>query len=202
MYTPRGLASQPTLAPLHRGAAAALRDSGTLFLTLVLLATAWSTSVPAAALRLSQLPSAWVDDRGQSFDLRSLQGHAVVLTMAYATCHRVCPTTMSRLQRMQQDFDRRGSSVEILVIGYDPDSDDAAAWHQYRRSRHLTRDNWHFLVGTRTAVQQIARQLGFDFWKYDQHVMHGSRIVAFDEHGSLLNADGQAGTAEHTEVGQ
>jgi protein SCO1/2 len=173
-----------------------------LLLTLALLLAAWSTPLPAAALRLSQLPSAWVDDRGQSFDLHSLQGHPVVLTMAYATCHRVCPTTMSRLQHMQQDFDRRGVSVEILVIGYDPDSDDAAAWHQYRRSRHLTRDNWHFLVGTRAAVEQIARQLGFDFWKYEQHVMHGSRIVAFDEHGSLLSDNEQAGTAEHTEVGQ
>jgi len=203
MYTPRRPASQPTLAPLQRGVTAALRDAGALFLTVVLLlVAARPTAAHAAALRLSQLPSAWVDDRGQAFDLRSLQGHAVVLTMAYATCHRVCPTTMSRLQQMQQDFDRRGTGVEILVIGYDPDSDDAAAWHQYRRSRHLTRDNWHFLVGTRAAVEQIARQLGFDFWKYDQHVMHGSRIVSFDEHGALLGGDEQAGTAEHTEVGQ
>lgn len=179
-----------------------MRAAGALLLTLALLTVGWPTPLRAAAIRLSQLPSGWVDDRGQAFDLRSLQGHAVVLTMAYATCHRVCPTTMSRLQRMQQDFDRRGTSVEILVIGYDPDSDDAASWHQYRRTRHLTRDNWHFLVGTRAAVEQIARQLGFDFWKYDQHVMHGSRIVSFDEHGALLGSDEQAGTAEHTEVGQ
>lgn len=202
MYMPRRGLFKLTLAPLQRGATAALRASGALLLTLVLLVAAAPTALQAAALRLSQLPSTWLDDRGQAFDLRSLQGHAVVLTMAYATCHRVCPTTMSRLQHLQQDFDRRGTSVEILVIGYDPDSDDAAAWHQYRSSRHLIRDNWHFLVGTRAAVEQIARQLGFDFWKYDQHVMHGARIVSFDEHGVLLSNAEQTGTAEHTEVGQ
>ncbi|HYL71937.1 MAG TPA: SCO family protein [Candidatus Dormibacteraeota bacterium] len=166
------------------------------------LTGAWSTPLRAAAARLSELPAAWRDERGQAFDLSLLQGRSVVLTMAYATCHRVCPTTMQRLQQLQQDYDRRGVSAEFLVVGYDPDNDDSAAWRQYRRSRHLTRSNWHFLVGTRAEVEQLARQLGFGFWKYDQHVMHGSRIVHFDEHGVLVTSDEAPGTAEYTEVGQ
>src|SRR2546429_97695 len=128
-----------------------------------------------------------------AFDLRTLQGHAVVLTMAYATCHRVCPMTMRRLQQMQRDFDRRGSSAEFLVIGYDPERDDAAAWRQYRETRHLTRSNWHFLIGTRTAVEQAARRLGFEFWKYDEHVMHDTRILYFDERGTLVETREAAG---------
>ncbi|HXO15543.1 MAG TPA: SCO family protein, partial [Steroidobacteraceae bacterium] len=125
------------------------------------------TPARASATGLAELPPVWLDDRGQPFDLRTLQGHPVVLTMAYATCHRVCPMTMRRLQQMQRDFDRRGTTAEFLVIGYDPDRDDAAAWHQYRETRHLTRSNWHFLIGPRAAVEQTARQLGFEFWKYD-----------------------------------
>jgi cytochrome oxidase Cu insertion factor (SCO1/SenC/PrrC family) len=144
-------------------------------------------------VRLSDLPASWRDDLGQVFDLHTMQGRAVVLTMAYATCHRVCPVTIRDLQRLQQDFDRRGLTAEFIVVGYDPDADDPAAWHQYRRTRHLTRDNWHFLVGTRADVQRIARQLGFDFWKMDEHVIHDSRIVRFDEHGTLIATYGPAG---------
>jgi cytochrome oxidase Cu insertion factor (SCO1/SenC/PrrC family) len=178
------------------------RAAGPLLLILALLGTA--VPQPGAALQLSELPASWVDDRGQAFDLRTLQaqGHAVVLTMAYATCHRVCPMTVSRLRQMQRDYDRRGVSVEFLVVGYDPESDDPAAWHRYRLTRQLTRDNWHFLVGTRAAVEQLAGQLGFNFWKYDQHVMHGSRIVQFDMRGALVAGDESTGSAEHTEVGQ
>ncbi|MGH8268185.1 MAG: SCO family protein [Steroidobacteraceae bacterium] len=143
--------------------------------------------------RLGELPSSWRDDRGQAFDLRSLQGQAVVLTMAYATCHRVCPLTIGHLEQLQRDFDRRGRSAQFLVIGYDPDSDDPATWHQYRQTRHLTRDNWHFLVGTRADIERVARQLGFQFWKMDQHVIHDSRIVFFDEHGVLIATDAAAG---------
>ena len=164
-----------------------------LLLVIVALPGVWPTRVCASATQLAELPPAWHDDRGQPFDLRTLQGHVVVLTMAYATCHRVCPITMRRLQQMQRDFDRRGTSAEFLVIGYDPDRDDAPAWHQYRETRHLTRSNWHFLIGTRAAVEQTARQLGFGFWKYDEHVMHDTRVLYFDEHGTLVETREAAG---------
>lgn len=140
-------------------------------------------------VRLGDLPATWRDDLGRAFDMRSVQGQAVVLTMAYATCHRVCPATIHDLQQLQEDLDRRGLRAAFIVVGYDPDTDDPAAWHQYRRTRHLTRDNWHFLVGTRADVERIARQLGFEFWKMDEHVIHDSRIVRFDEHGTLIATD-------------
>jgi cytochrome oxidase Cu insertion factor (SCO1/SenC/PrrC family) len=73
-----------------------------------------------------------------------------------------------------------------VIVGYDPEADDPATWHQYRQTRHLTRGNWHFLVGSRAAVEQTARQLGFPFWRYDQHVMHESRIVYFNEQGAVV----------------
>jgi cytochrome oxidase Cu insertion factor (SCO1/SenC/PrrC family) len=185
MHTSYGQSSNALRTP-HRRIAIAL-------LLVVALPGEWITTACASATGFAELPRAWLDDRGQPFDLRTLQGHAIVLTMAYARCHRVCPMTMRRLQQMQRDFDRRGTSAEFLVIGYDPDRDDAPAWHQYRETRHLTRSNWHFLIGPRAAVEQTARQLGFEFWKYDEHVMHDTRILYFDEHGTLLETREAAG---------
>ena len=175
--TPRRAAGRAWLAPLA--------------LLAGLAAAATHTDLPP--VRLSDLPAMWRDDLSQAFDLHLLQGRPVVLTMAYATCHRVCPVTMRDLQQLQLDFDRRGLKAEFIVVGYDPDADDPAAWHQYRRSRHLTRANWHFLVGTRADVERIARQLGFEFWKMDDHVIHDSRIVRFDERGALIATDAAAG---------
>jgi protein SCO1 len=185
MHTSYGQSSNALRTP-HRRVAVAL-------LLVVALPGVRITPACASATGFAELPRTWLDDRGQPFDLRTLQGHAIVLTMAYATCHRVCPMTMRRLQQLQRDFDRRGTSAEFLVIGYDPDRDDAAAWHQYRETRHLTRSNWHFLIGPRAAVEQAARQLGFEFWKYDEHVMHDTRILFFDEHGTLLESREAAG---------
>ena len=84
---------------------------------------------------------------------------------------------------MQAVLDARGEQASFVIVGYDVDHDDPATWRQYRANRGLTRDNWHFLTGTGPAVRQLARQLGFEFWTYDTHVMHDSRIVIFDRQG-------------------
>jgi len=173
----------------------AMRAYVTFLLSLILLAGLDRPPAMAATSQLDQLPANWLDDSGQTFRLGSLRGHLLVLTMAYASCHRVCPLTMERLQKLQRDFDSSGTEAQFVIVGYDPGADDTATWRQYRRTRHLTRGNWHFLVGSRAAVEQTARQLGFQFWRYDQHVMHDSRIVYFNEAGALVGA-GAAGLAQ------
>jgi protein SCO1/2 len=129
------------------------------------------------------------DDLGRETRLAQFHGRPIVLTMAYTTCRRVCPTTMVRLGQMQRELEARGRIVEFVIVGYDPDGDDPAAWHQYRLHNGLQRENWHFLTGTRTSVAQFAQTFGFEFWKYDQHVMHDRRIVVLDRNGTLVAAD-------------
>ena len=142
---------------------------------------------PAEDLRgnvsLGELPQGWQDDRASDLALAGLRGHRVVLTMAYGTCHRLCPATMDEFKRMQRVVDARGEIVDFVIVGYDPKNDSPAVWHQYRLSRGLNRENWHFLSGSQTATKQLARQLGFPFWTYDEHVMHESRAVIFDASG-------------------
>src|SRR5882724_7246734 len=175
----------------------AARAYVTFLLCLSGLAGLSPVPVMATAAQLEQLPADWLDDSGQHFHLSSLRGHVLVLTMAYASCHRVCPLTMERLQRLQRDYDSSGIEAQFVIVGYDPEADDPATWKQYRRTRHLTRSNWHFLVGSRAAVEQTARQLGFEFWHYDQHVMHDARIVYFNEHGALIEP-GATGSSQHS----
>ena len=141
-----------------------------------------------AAARLEQLPQQWRDDQGRTLALTELLGHRVFLSMAYTRCRKICPTTMSDLQRLQQRLDERGEQASIVIVGFDPDSDDPQSWQHYRAQRKLGRSNWYFLTGTLAETRQLAHQLGFDFWTYDTHVMHDSRVVVFDQSGLLTTA--------------
>jgi cytochrome oxidase Cu insertion factor (SCO1/SenC/PrrC family) len=134
---------------------------------------------------LAELPQEWRDDRGRETRLDAFRGRQVIVTMAYAACRRVCPATMTHLKRLQQEIDSRGESAEFVIVAYDPTVDDPQSWREYRDSRQLTRDNWHFLTGTPAGTEQLARRLGFRFWKYDRHVMHDYRIVVIDAEGAL-----------------
>jgi protein SCO1/2 len=150
---------------------------------LTLLAAWCPAEDRRGSVSLADLPQGWHDDRARDLPLTALLSHRVVLTMAYASCHRLCPTTMDDFKRMQSVVDARGEIVEFVIVGYDPKNDSPAVWHQYRLSRGLNRDNWHFLSGSQAATRQLAHQLGFPFWTYDEHVMHESRAVIFDTTG-------------------
>lgn len=96
--------------------------------------------------------------------------------------------TIMRLKALQEAQDALGQTLEIVVVGLDPERDDPAAWHQYRLHHHLARPNWHFLAGSPRDTQLFATQLGFEFWKYDEHVMHDARVLLFDADGTLEGA--------------
>ena len=136
-------------------------------------------------VRLAVLPQSWRDDSGSPISLSGFIGQRVVLTMAYANCHRICPMTIAALERLQAALDAKGEHAEFVVVGYDPENDDPAAWRHYRHSHRLDRPSWHFLTGTDADTAQLARQLHFERWKYDEHVMHDSRALVFDTHGLL-----------------
>jgi protein SCO1 len=138
-----------------------------------------------AATDLGQLPQQWRDDQGRALALGELLGHRVFLSMAYTNCHRVCPMTVNQLQHVQQLLDQHGEQASIVIVGLDPDNDDPASWRHYRANRKLDRDNWYFLTGNLKQTRQLANLLGFEFWTYDTHVMHDSRIVVFDSRGLL-----------------
>ena len=149
----------------------------------ILLAAWHPAGAMGGSVSLGELPQGWHDDRARDLPLAGLHGHRVVLTMAYASCHRLCPATMEEFKRMQRVADARGEIVDFVIVGYDPKNDSPAVWHQYRLTRGLSRENWHFLSGSETDTLQLARQLGFPFWTYDEHVMHESRAVIFDAGG-------------------
>jgi cytochrome oxidase Cu insertion factor (SCO1/SenC/PrrC family) len=150
-----------------------------------ILAVAVPPTAPAAGVGLAQLPQRWLGDDGRSLALDSLAGRRVVLTMAFAGCHVICPLAISQLQQMQRQLDARGERADFVIVGYDPENERPADWRAFRANRHLDRSNWHFLSGSRDDTERLAHQLGFEFWKYDEHVMHGMRALVFDAHGQL-----------------
>jgi protein SCO1 len=142
-------------------------------------------ALPAAGVGLAQLPQHWLEDDGRAIALDSLAGHRVVLTMAYAGCHVICPQAISQLKQMQLRLDARGERADFVIVGYDPEHERPSDWRMFRANRHLDRSNWHLLSGSPADTEQLARQLGFEFWKYDEHVMHGLRALVFDARGRL-----------------
>jgi cytochrome oxidase Cu insertion factor (SCO1/SenC/PrrC family) len=155
-----------------------------LLAALVGFCAVWSAH--AGSTLLGELPADWRDDLNRPLRLDSLHGQRLVVTMAYANCHRICPQTIRRLEQLERELAERGATATFVIVGYDAAGDDAQAWHRFRVQRHLLHDNWLFLsTPYERQVRAFADRLGFDYWKYDEHVMHDERVVVIDPSGQL-----------------
>jgi protein SCO1 len=135
-------------------------------------------------------PARWLDDRGHTFELKSLQGRWTVVTMAYGACRRICSTSLRTLETVQALADARQQALSFVVVGLDPTQDKPADWAQLRQERRMTRANWHFLSGDTEGTRALAQQLGVRYWRYGEHTMHDFRIVLLNPQGQLVRSLG------------
>ncbi len=149
------------------------------------ISLASATESLVGGVRLEVLPQAWQDESGHAFALTNWPGQRVVMTMSYANCHLICPMTINGLKQMQAALDAKHETAQFVIVGYDPENEDAAAWRNYRKTHHITRSNWHFVTGSVADTVRFASQLKFERWKYDEHVMHDSKVVLFGANGVL-----------------
>jgi cytochrome oxidase Cu insertion factor (SCO1/SenC/PrrC family) len=133
-------------------------------------------------------PARWLDDRGQAFELKTLQGRWTVMTMAYGACRRICSTSLRVLEQAQALADAQQHSLNFVVIGLDPAQDKPADWAQLRHERRLHRTNWHFLSADAEATRVMAQRLGVRYWRYGDHTMHDFRIVLLNPQGRLVRS--------------
>lgn len=155
------------------------------FLIILILLPIIASSNDRVLTPLYQTPITWTDDQGHSVSLDNWQGKYTIITMAYGSCRKFCPLTLSRLMEIQQLFDKRKVEAEFIIISYDPINDTWKSWAEYRKVHHLERTNWHFLTGSQEDTKTISQMLGMDFWLYDDHIMHNFKIIRLSPDGNI-----------------
>jgi len=130
----------------------------------------------------------WQDEHGASTRLSDWRDRTVLLTMAYSTCREVCSYALHRLEELQQSADHAGTPIEVIVISYDPAVDSPGTWTIYRQHHHFLRTNWHFLTGSSAATRQLAQDINFPSWRYDEHVVHDFRILRIAPGGQIAGS--------------
>ena len=100
--------------------------------------------------------------------------------MKYNACRFICSVHWRRLVEIQLAADEKGVAVQFVVPGIDPEQESPALWREYRLARGLTRDNRHFLTGTRSMTTRAAALLGERWWFDEGHLLRDFRIVRLD----------------------
>lgn len=79
---------------------------------------------PAPALELR-------DTEGRAWSLSSLKGAVVAVFFGYTNCPDVCPITLGRLGRLQDEDVLEGPSLEVVFVSLDPARDTPERLSQF-----------------------------------------------------------------------
>ncbi|MFP5338828.1 MAG: SCO family protein [Gammaproteobacteria bacterium] len=174
----------------------------TLWRCLLILALAWAT--PALALDRDALldeanvlllprervipPLTLIDQDGQPFDTRSLQGRWHILFFGFTACPDICPTTLSDMRRLfgQLPSDTR-ERLQLVLITADPARDTP---QQLKTYLDYYRAGFSGLTGEMEQLQQLSRALGLPFvpaneTQGDYSVSHSGNLALVGPDGTL-----------------
>lgn len=134
------------------------------------------------------------DEHGATVELgRFFAGKPVILALAYYQCPNLCTLVLNGILQMAQELKLdAGKDYQIVVVSFDPREQPALAAakketyiQRYRRAGAA--NGWHFLVGDKNAIAQLANSIGYEF-AYDQttrQFAHPSTIIVLTPEGKI-----------------
>ena len=174
----------------------------TLWRCLLILVLAWTT--PALALDRNVLldqanilllpreraipPLELVDQDGQRFDTRSLQGRWHILFFGFTACPDICPTTLSDMRRLFSQLPKETrNQLQLVLITADPARDTP---QQLKTYLDYYRGGFNGLTGDMEQLQRLSRALGLPFvpaseTQGDYSVSHSGNLALVGPDGTL-----------------
>jgi protein SCO1 len=154
------------------------------FVSIAVLVALVGCSKPAPLPVLGQVPGfTLTSDSGQPFDRKSLDGKVWVADFIYTTCPGPCPR-MSSLMSQVQKASLMIPGVQLVSFTVDPEHDTPAILAQYAARYKADPTLWHFLTGSREALDHLARD-AFKLSNVDGSLNHSTRLVLLDRQSRI-----------------
>jgi protein SCO1/2 len=127
-------------------------------------------------------PFSLTAESGQAFQSKSLDGHAYVADFIYTSCPGPCPRMTSQMHGI--DSQLRELPVQFVSFTVDPEHDTPEKLAAYAKQFQADTRRWHFLTGSRDALNQVFRY-SFKLGTVDGSMVHSTRFVLVDAQGQI-----------------
>ena len=125
------------------------------------------------------------DIDGQSFQLDSLRGKPLVISMIYTSCHHVCPTITKNLGGAVEIASEAlgDDSFNVITVGFDWAVDTPDRMRLYASERRIDAQNWRFLAGDSQSIEALSDDIGFLFYASAKGFDHLTQTTVVDADG-------------------
>jgi protein SCO1/2 len=162
------------------------------YLLLILLLTGCAREKPLQVL--GEIPDfQLVDQKGQTFNRKALDGHVWVADFVYTTCQGPCPRMSSHMRTLQK---ATGPDVRLVSFTVDPDNDTPPVLAAYAQRFSADTARWTFLTGEKETLNMLDHD-AFKLGSIGAGMDHSTRFVLVDKLGRIR---GYYGIAEGNPV--
>jgi cytochrome oxidase Cu insertion factor (SCO1/SenC/PrrC family) len=125
------------------------------------------------------------DQDGKTVTDKELRGHPWIATFIFTNCAGPCPMITSKMARLQATI--KNPAIHFVSFTVDPERDTPEVLRGYAKLFSADTSRWHFLTGTRAAMDQVARDMKVASQHADgsQQIEHGTQILLIDGDGRL-----------------
>ncbi len=128
------------------------------------------------------------DINGQLFELSSLRGKPLVISMIYTSCHHICPAITRNLgETVDVAHEALGDdSFNVVTVGFDWKVDTPERMRQFASGLGLDGiPNWHFLASDAEVIDELSDNLGFIFYPSAKGFDHMAQATVIDADGKI-----------------
>ncbi len=127
------------------------------------------------------------DSNGLPFELQSLKGKPVLISLIFTSCYHVCPAITKHLATaVAEARDALGEqSFSVLTIGFDTPNDTPLAMAAFARQQRIYDANWNFLSADEASMEQLVADLGFTYFPTPRGFDHINQLTLVDRQGEI-----------------
>lgn len=160
-------------------------------------ASAFASDAAAPADSVYRLAATLTDQDGRSFELASLRGHPVLVSMFYSSCQMVCPMIFETVHATLKALPAaERKDLRVLMVSFDPARDTVAALKDTAARRNCDAQ-WSLVRTDDATTRKIAAVLGVQYRKLaDGEFNHSTQIALLDREGRIAAKSGKLGPAD------
>ncbi|MCG9791684.1 SCO family protein [Flavobacterium algicola] len=125
-----------------------------------------------------------VDQEGELFTEKSLDGKISVVDFFFTTCPGICPKMTNSMSKIQETF-KEDDNVLLISHSVTPEKDDISVLAAYAKKKNIQYNKWKLLTGDKEEIYNLGRK--FYFVEEDLGEDKGSSIFLHTENFVLID---------------
>lgn len=165
-----------------------------LLIALLMLASCKEKSKQSETIpsnSIFNLSTEWQNQKGETLQLKNLQGKTLVVVMIYTSCKTACPILVAKMKTIEEKIDRKDiEKVSLVLVSIDPETDTPTRLAEFAKINKMDAPQWVFLTSNKDATQEFANVLSMKYKRISPiDFSHSNIISIFKPNGQLVSQE-------------